>query len=118
MDIEEGGYKDWAVDVEPGDANSYPTEDAIEHVYVVVTDKDSGEVYEGKLFLVQGVTAAPPDSTSFKSESWQPCRVQGDKVFPEGETLAKRQEEYFDSKREERSRELIRQVQKEMRDRQ
>ena len=37
MDIEEGGYQDWAVDVEPGDANSYPTEDAIEHAYVVVT---------------------------------------------------------------------------------
>ena len=102
MDIEEGGYKDWAVDVEPGDANSYPYEDAIEHVYVVVTDKDSGEVYEGKLFLANPGSAAPaPGSSS-----------------PEGETLAKRQEEYFDSKREERSRELIRQVQKEMRDRQ
>ena len=117
MDIEEGGYKDWAVDVEPGDANSFPTEDSIEHVYVVVTDKDSGEVYEGKLFLVQGVTAAPPDSTSFKSELDRAAREPGERGSPEGETLAKRQEEYFDSKREERSRELIKHIQQEMRDR-
>jgi hypothetical protein len=134
VDIEEGGYKDWAVDVEPGDANSFPTEDSIEHVYVVVTDKDSGEVYEGKLFLVQGVTAAPPDSTSFKSLG-SPARIQGDKGFPEGETLAKtekcrhglpttykgqkvgcgicdeepKQQEYWDSVKEEQSRQLIRQ---------
>lgn len=98
MDIEEHGYKDWAVDVEPGDANSYPTEDSIEHVYVVVTDKHSGEVYEGKLFLAN--PGEQPGSAS-----------------PEGETLAKRQEEYFDSVREERSRELIKHIQQEMRDR-
>tara|TARA_R100000656_G_scaffold85763_1_gene62401 strand:- start:1103 stop:1423 length:321 start_codon:yes stop_codon:yes gene_type:complete len=102
MDIEEGGYQDWAVDVEPGDANSYPTEDAIEHVYVVVTDKDSGEVYEGKLFLVN--PGEQPGSAS-----------------PEGETLAKveeaKQKEYFDSLQEERSRELIRHIQQEMRNR-
>jgi len=95
VDIEEGGYKDWAVDVELGDANSYPTEDSIEHVYVVVTDKDSGEVYEGKLFLANPGSAAPaPGSSS-----------------PEGETLEKveeaKQKEYFDSLKEERSRDLI-----------
>mgnify|MGYP003675555099 CR=1 FL=1 len=119
MDIEEHGYKDWAVDVEPGDANSYPTEDSIEHVYVVVTDKHSGEVYEGKLFLVQGVTAAPPDSTSFKSSGEFPGSAPPEpgSASPEGETLAKRQEEYFDSVREERSRELIKHIQQEMRDR-
>ena len=92
MDIEEGGYQDWAADVEPGDANSYPTEDSIEHVYVVVTDKHSGEVYEGKLFL-KSVTREPEDKAS-----------------PEGETLAKRQEEYWDSVKEEQSRQLLRQL--------
>ena len=117
MDIEEGGYKDWAVDVEPGDANSYPTEDSIEHVYVVVTDKHSGEVYEGKLFLVQGVTASPPDSTSFQKVFPGSAAPEPGSASPEGETLAKRQEEYFDSKREERSRELIKHIQQEMRDR-
>ena len=44
-------------------------------------------------------------------------REPEDKTSPEGETLAKRQEEYFDSKREERSRELIKHIQKEMRER-
>jgi hypothetical protein len=113
MDIEEGGYKGWAVDVEPGDANSFPAEDAIEHVYVVVTDKDSGEIYEGKLFLKSAPGPGEP----------------GERDFPRGETLTKgrsfrddaiedaKQQEYWDSKREERSRELIRHIQQEMRDR-
>ena len=79
MDIEEGGYKDWGVVVVAGDANSFPTEDAIEHVYVVVTDKNSGEVYEGRLFL-----ANPGE---------QP-----------------KQQEYWDSVKEEQSRQLIRQL--------
>lgn len=65
-------------------------------MYVVVTDKDSGEVYEGKLFL-----ANPGSARSRRS--------------PEGETPAKveeaKQKEYFDSLKEERSRRLIRQLQ-------
>jgi hypothetical protein len=126
MDIEEGGYKDWAVDVEPGDANSFPTEDAIEHVYVVVTDKDSGEVYEGKLFLKSDVTDGL--GVVLKCAIYPPLGADGStareacaKAPPEGETLAKgrsfrddaiedaKQQEYWDSVREEQSRQLIRQ---------
>jgi len=101
VDIEEGGYKDWAVDVEPGDANSFPTEDAIEHVYVVVTDKDSGEVYEGKLFLAARQPAKPPE------QSETPAKV----IEARDELLeAREQEEYWNRIKEERSRQLIREL--------
>jgi|TARA_R110002020_G_scaffold225657_1_gene435714 hypothetical protein len=103
VDIEEGGYKDWAVDVEPGDANSYPTEDSIEHIYVVVTDKHSGEVYEGKLFLAEA--ACRPSKPPEQSET--PAKV----IEARDELVeAREQQEYWNRIKEERSRQLIREL--------
>jgi|TARA_Y100000401_G_scaffold111219_1_gene109260 hypothetical protein len=104
VDIEEGGYKDWAVDVEPGDANSYPTEDSIEHVYVVVTDKNSGEVYEGRLFL------ANPGEKPEKCRHGLPTTYKGQKVGCGICDEEPKQQEYWDSVKEEQSRQLIRQL--------
>ena len=104
MDIEEGGYKDWAVDVEPGDANSYPTEDSIELVYVVVTDKNSGEVYEGRLFL------ANPGEKPEKCRHGLPTTYKGQKVGCGICDEEPKQQEYWDSVKEEQSRQLIRQL--------
>ena len=115
MDIEEGGYKDWAVDVEPGDANSFPTEDAIEHVYVVVTDKDSGEVYEGRLFLAEAARqpAEPPEQSETPAKVTKKCR-HGLPTTYKGQKVGCG---ICDKEREEQSRQLIRQLRQEQRGR-
>lgn len=54
MDIEDGGYRHWAVDVELCEIRGNCSETVEIHgecAYVKVIDKHSGAVYEGHLLL-------------------------------------------------------------------